>query len=127
MTELIIGVALGAAGMYAKDKFLGNSTTNELNTKKRELEEVYAENEKFRKRNKDLSRQVEDLQIENEKLKRRSNDMDDAHYDLEDDLSKAKSEAKKLRAQNDELYMKLQEYKQACESYELEISRLKKQ
>lgn len=34
MTELIIGVALGAVGMYAKDKFLGNSETNKLNAKK---------------------------------------------------------------------------------------------
>lgn len=125
MTELIIGVALGAAGMYAKDKLLGNSTTNELNAKKREIDELYNENEKLRKRNKDLVRQTEDLQFENNKLKKRSNDTDDANYDLEDDLQKTKSELKKLRVQNDDLYRKLQEYKSACESYELEISRLK--
>jgi chromosome segregation ATPase len=125
MTELIIGVALGAVGMYAKDKFLGNSETNKLNAKKRELDELYTENDKIRKRNKDLTRQVEDLQLENIKLQKRIDDMDDSHNVLEDDLYKIKGELKKLRIQNDELYKKLQEYKSACESYELELSRLK--
>ncbi len=125
MTELIIGVALGAVGMYAKDKFLGNSETNKLNAKKRELDELYTKNDKIRKRNKDLTRQVEDLQLENIKLQKRIDDMDDSHNVLEDDLYKIKGELKKLRIQNDELYKKLQEYKSACESYELELSRLK--
>ena len=81
MTELIIGVAVGAVGMYAKDKILGNSTTNELNQKKRELEEIYNENEQLRKRNKDLTRQVEDLQIEVERLRRQSKSKDDSQDD----------------------------------------------
>ena len=44
---------------------------------------------------------------------------------MQDELDDVKAEAKKLRMQNDELCRKIQEYKSACESYELEINRLK--
>ena len=125
MTELIIGVAVGVAGMYAKDKYLGNTSTEKLNAKQRELDNVYNENETFRKRNKDLSRQVEDLQFEIDKLRRQSKARNDHQDNLEDDLEDAKTEVKKLHMQNDELYRKLQEYKSACEAYELEIANLK--
>lgn len=127
MTELIIGVAVGAAGMYyAKDKILGNASTEKLNAKQREIDNLCNENETIRKRNKDLNRQVEDLQIEVERLRRQSKSKDDSQDDLRDELEDAKAEAKKLRTQNDELYRKLQEYKVACESYELEIANLKR-
>lgn len=125
MTELIIGIAIGAAGMHAKDKVLGNSAARDLEEKKRELDNMYAENEKFRKRNKDLSRQVEDLLLENDRLKRQVKDNNNDHDDLQDELDDAKAEIKKLRMQNDEMYRKIQEYKSACESYEIEIARLK--
>lgn len=125
MTELIIGLAVGVAGMYAKDKFLGNASTEKLNAKQREIDNLCNENETLHKRNKDLSRQVEDLQLEIERLRRQSKSKDDSQDDLMDELEDAKAEAKKLRTQNDELYRKLQEYKSACESYELEIAHLK--
>lgn len=126
MTELIIGVAVGAAGMYAKDKILGSASTEKLNAKQREIDNLCNENETIRKCNKDLTRQVEDLQIEVERLRRQSKSKDDSQDDLRDELEDAKAEAKKLRTQNDELYRKLQEYKVACESYELEIANLKR-
>lgn len=125
MTELIIGIVIGAAGMYVKDKILGNSTTRNLEEKKIELDNMYTENEKIRKKNKDLSRQVEDLQFDNDKLKRQVKDTNNDHHDLQDELDDAKAEIKKLRMQNDEMYRKIQEYKSACESYEMEITRLK--
>ena len=125
MTELIIGIAVGAAGMYAKDKFLGNASTEKLTAKQREIDNLCNENEILHKRNKDLSHQVEDLQLEIDRLRRQVKTKDDSQDDLQDELEDAKSEAKKLRTQNDELYRKLQEYKSACESYELEIAHLK--
>lgn len=125
MTELIIGIAIGAAGMYAKDKVFGNSTARELEEKRRELDNLYTENEKYHKRNKDLSRQVEDLQIENDKLKRQVKDNNNDYNDIQDELDEAKNEIKRLHMQNDELCQKMQEYKSACESYEFEINHLK--
>lgn len=126
MTELIIGVAVGAAaGIYAKDKILGNANAEKMNAKQREIDNLCNENETLHKRNKDLTRQVEDLQIEIERLRRQFKSKDDSQDDLRDELDDAKAEAKKLRMQNDELYRKLQEYKVACESYELEIANLK--
>ena len=68
---------------------------------------------------------MEDLQLEIDRLRRQVKTKDDSQDDLQDELEDAKSEAKKLRTQNDELYRKLQEYKSACESYELEIAHLK--
>lgn len=58
------------------------------------MDELYTENDKIRKRNKDLTRQVEDLQLENIKLQKRIDDMDDSHNVLEDDLYKIKGELK---------------------------------
>lgn len=126
MTELIIGVAVGAAaGIYAKDKIFGNANAEKLNAKQQEIDNLCNENETLHKRNKNLSRQVEDLQIEVERLRRQAKSKDESQDDLRDDLDDAKAEVKKLRTQNDDLYRKLQEYKSTCESYELEIANLK--
>ena len=44
---------------------------------------------------------------------------------MEDELDDLKREVKKLRAQNDDLSKKVQEYKAACKNYEIEIEKLK--
>ena len=68
MVEFIAGVAIGVGGMIAKDKYLGNENSAKQQNQQREIENLCNENEKYRKRNKDLERQVEDLLRENEKL-----------------------------------------------------------
>ncbi len=125
MIGFLGGAALGVAGMIAKDKFLGNDADNKLQAKQRELDNLYAENEKFRKRNKELEREVEDLLSKLQKVQRDAKDRHDDQDDLEDALADSRSEVKKLRQQNDELMKMVQEYKVACENYELEVQRLK--
>lgn len=125
MVEFIAGVAIGVGGMIAKDKYLGNENSAKQQTQQREIDNLCNENEKYRKRNKDLERQVEDLLRENEKLRKRFKDKDDMGDDLEDELSLAKSDIKKLRLQNNDLYRKIQEYKETLDAKEVEISMLK--
>lgn len=125
MVEFIAGVAIGVGGMIAKDKYLGNENSAKQQTQQRKIDNLCNENEKYRKRNKDLERQVEDLLRENEKLRKRFKDKDDMDDDLEDELSLAKSDIKKLCLQNDDLYRKIQEYKEALDAKEVEISMLK--
>ena len=91
----------------------------------KELDSLYAENEKFSKRNKDLERQVEDLLAELNKVRRQAKANDDSTDDLQDELDKAKRELKNIRLQNDDLARKLKEYKSAVEAQEAEISMLK--
>lgn len=122
MIELLIGAAVGAGAMVAKDKLTGNSEGDKV---KRELDQIYAENEKFRSRNKEMERQVEDLLAENQKLHKKLKDKEGNHDDMYDDLEDAQNQVKKLRKQNDELTIKLKEYKTACENYEIEVQQMK--
>ena len=125
MVEFIAGVAVGVGGMIAKDKFLGNENSAKQQAQQREIDKLCNENEKYRKRNKELERQVEDLLAENTKLRKQAKAKDDIGDDLEDELEEAKSEVKKLRLQNDDLYRKLHDYKEALDAKEAEISMLK--
>ena len=124
MIELIGGLVVGGiAGVALKDKIVCNSSKNDA--KQRELDTLYAENEKFRKRNKDAERQIEDLLSELEKVRRKAKENDDEQDDLEDELNKAKHELKSLRQQNDDLARKVKEYKDACEAQAAQISLMK--
>ena len=125
MVEFIAGVAVGVGGMIAKDKYLGNENSAKQQAQQREIDNLCNENEKYRKRNKELERQVEDLLAENTKLRKQAKAKDDIGDDLEDGLEEAKSEVKKLRLQNDDLYRKLHDYKEALDAKEAEISMLK--
>ena len=99
MIELISGIVIGGvAGVALKDKIVGNSSQND--TKQRELETLYAENEKFRQRNKEAERQVEDLMVELDRIRKKAKE-------------------------NDELARKVKEYKDACEAQAAQISLLK--
>jgi len=62
-------------------------------------------------------------ETENEKLSKPNKDT----QQVEDELDDAKRQVNTLTAQNDELVSKIKEYKVACESYEDEISQLKRQ
>jgi uncharacterized coiled-coil DUF342 family protein len=121
----IVGAFLlgGVTGAVAKDKILGSAQKE--NSKQNELDSLYAENQKFSKRNKELERQIEDLLAELNKVRKQVKTNDDNADNLEDELDKAKRELKNVRFQNDELARKLKEYKIACESLESEIASLK--
>lgn len=124
MIELLVGLIVGGAvGVVLKDKISGNSAQNKA--KQRELASVYAENEKFGKRNKELECQVEDLLAELNKIRRKAKESDKDQDDLEGELDRAKRELKSIRLQNDELTHKVKEYKVACEAQAAEISMLK--
>ena len=115
-------LAGGVVGIVAKDKIVD---ANKTNGKQKELDTLYAENEKFRSRNKELERQVEDLLSDLNKVRKQAKTNDENKDDLEDELDKAKRELKNARLQNDELARKVKEYQTACESLEAEIANLK--
>lgn len=124
MIGFIGGIAIGAvAGIALKDKLQGPNDQND--SKQQEINSLYAENEKFSKRNKELERQVEDILSELRNVRKKAKDADDNQDDLQDELDKAKRELKNIRLQNDELARKVKEYKMACEAQETEISMLK--
>ena len=79
MVELIGGLVIGGvAGVALKDKILGDNNQN--NNKQREIDSLYAENEKFSKRNKELERQVEDLLAELNKVRRQAKANDETNH-----------------------------------------------
>lgn len=127
MVEFILGAAVGAGAMIAKDAMSGNKNESGAQAKasQQQMNDIYAENEKLRNRNKDAERRIEDLTRELQKANARFKEKDDDTDDLEDDLADAKAKIRKLTQQNDELLRKVQEYKMACESYEAEIQQLK--
>ncbi len=124
MIEFIAGAVIGAGGMVAKDYLTGNGQQANA-AQKRETEQLYAENEKLRSRNKQAERQIEDLLAEVEQLRKKSKATDNDRDDLQDDLESAMAKVRKLTTQNDELLRKIKEYQTACANYEQEISRLK--
>ena len=78
MLELLGGIVIGGvAGITLKDKLLGAQGQNK--NKQQELNSLYAENEKFSKRNKELELQVEDLLSELNKVRKKAQNADDDH------------------------------------------------
>ena len=124
MIELLGGIVIGSVVAFTlKEKILGTQDQN--TNKQQELNNLYEENEKFSRRNKELERQVEDLLSELNKVRKKAQIADDDHDDLQDELDRAKKDLKSVRLQNDELARKVREYKATCESQEAEISLLK--
>lgn len=124
MIELLGGIVIGSVVAFTlKEKILGTQDQN--TNKQQELNNLYEENEKFSRRNKELERQVEDLLSELNKVRKKAQIADDNHDDLQDELDRAKKDLKNVRLQNDELARKVREYKATCESQEAEISLLK--
>lgn len=124
MLELLSGIVIGGvAGVSLKDKLLG--TQGQSTNNQQELNSLYAENEKFSRRNKELERQIEDLLSELNKVRKKAQNADDDHDDIQDELDRAKKDLKNVRLQNDELARKVREYKATCESQGAEISLLK--
>jgi uncharacterized coiled-coil DUF342 family protein len=123
MISFITGVVVGAGAVAAKDYLSGDAV--KASNQKNELDQLYAENEKLRDRLRDADRKVEDLLAEKQKMSNKLREKDDDSDDLSDELDDAKRKIKKLQQQNDELMRKVQEFKTACESYEIEIAQLK--
>ena len=124
MWDFIAGAVLGAGGMMVKDLLTQNGQQNKTE-QKREMEQLYAENEKLRNRNKQAERQIEDMLAEVAQVRKRAKSTDNDRDDLQDELDSAKAKVKKLTTQNDELLRKVKEYQNACDNYEQEISKLK--
>lgn len=125
MIELIAGIAIGAGGMVAKDKYLGSSSGEKTKKVQEEADRLSDENERLRKKVKDSDDEIARLNSDIESLKRKYKDMDDDTDDLQDDLASAKKEIQKLKSQNEELSHTIQEYKNVCANYEQEIAKLK--
>ena len=124
MIELISGLVIGGLiGVALKEKILESSSQSDA--KQRKLDELYLENEKFRKRNREAERQIEDLFAQIDKLRRESKNNEDTHDDLEDELNRLKREVSSLRSYNDNLITQLKEYKESCEAQAAQISLLK--
>ena len=115
----------GAGGMVAKDLLLGGKQSD-TDRQQRQTEQLLSENEKLRNRNREAERRIEDLMAEIQKLTRKAKDRAVSTDDLEDELADAKRKITKLQQQNDDLMRKVQEYKSACDSYEQELSQLKR-
>lgn len=123
MIELLGGIVIGSVVAFTlKEKIFGTQDQN--TNKQQELNNLYEENEKFSRRNKELERQVEDLLSELNKVRKKAQIADDDHDDLQDELDRAKKDLKSVRLQND-VVRKVREYKAICESQEAEISLLK--
>lgn len=124
MIELLGGLLLGGvAGATLKDRILGTNVQNKnINN---EVNQLYEENVKLSRRNKELERQVEDLLMDLKKARQKAKDSDDDHDDIEDELDRVKKDLKACRSQNEELARKVKEYKTVCEAQEAEISMLK--
>lgn len=120
MLEVIGGLVLGVAIMLAKDKFMLNDKKQKDASNKKEHDELYAENEKFRRRNKEMERQIEDLLADIRRLHRQSNDKNNEQDEVRSELLSKDNEIKKLRVQNNDLLRIVDEYKKAYQVYELE-------
>lgn len=124
MVEFIGGVLIGGvAGIALKDKVLGGGA-NEAK-REAEMKSLYAENEKFAKRNKELERLVEDLQSELARMRRNAKDKDSINEDIEDELDRVRKDLKMSVIQRDELSRKVKELTATCASQEAEIKMYK--
>jgi len=73
MSSLILGIGVGfVGGIVAKEKLLGNKTKEALSAKQQELDTIYSENEKYRKRNKEMERQIEYAEREHAALQEKA-------------------------------------------------------
>lgn len=125
MIGVLIGIAIGAGCVLAKEQFVDKKNAENSNEVKRQLVSLSDENEKLRRRYKDAERQIEDLLSENNRLKRTNKSSDNEKDDLEDELEDAKVKIKKLVSQNEDLLRELKQYKDACANYEELIKNLK--
>ena len=122
MIEFVLGLAVGAGGMLAKEQFVDKDASQK---QQRQTDQLSDENERLRMRLNEANRHNEELLAENERLRRSSSDHSDKFDDAQDDLERAKKELSKVLLQNEELARKLQEYKSVCENYKLELAKYK--
>lgn len=121
--SLLIGAGAGAACTYFAKSGVSSSDNNKIKT---ELDSLYSENEKLRKRYKEAERENEDLLAEVEKLRRKLKSYEENHEDLNDDYEDVSKKLKTAISENTDLKRKLSEYKAACDSLEKELGTLKK-
>lgn len=110
MVGFIVGVGIGIAGTWVVK---GKNDSAEINAIKRQLNEVWSENEKLSRRYKEAERHNEDLHAELEKLQRHAKSDSSDKEDLQDELEDARYKVKKLSAEKTELLREIEEYRQA--------------
>ena len=125
MTSLIIGAALGAAAGYFGGKAMG-SNGDAIKRLQSDLNNALNENEKFRKKSKDLTRDLEDAQSQLSKLRRQASSLDSSKDDLEDELHDKDMEIGRRRQRNEEMTIQIKELKEAVDAFNSEIEVLKK-
>lgn len=92
---------------------------------KLECDKACQDAERFRNRTKEMQAQIDELLAENDKFRKRAKAAENEAADNEDSADAAKKQNKKLREENEQLTQKVAELRAACESYELEIKELK--
>lgn len=120
MIGFIIGLVVGAAGAYYLAKNQNRSAKTQL-----ELNSLYDENEKLRKRYKEAERQNEDLLAKLTDARNKLDNASDSRDDLKFDLDNTQSKLSKALKENADLKDKLEEYKEACATLERRITTLK--
>lgn len=118
----IFCLALGAVAGYAAKSFAAPATKE---ADKRELDNIYDENEKLARRNKELQRSNEDLLAKLTDLQKKAKTDSDTHEDMVDDLDDARRDIQRLRKQNEALARDLAEYRNVCEAQSAELAKLR--
>lgn len=120
ITYLIIGIAVGAAAVVLKDKFIPKEDGN-----KRVADDLSDKNEKLLRKNKEYARQIEESTAKIDQLNRSARRSSDSADDMEDELDSAKATIKQLRAQIEVLERNLRDCMSAYESQKVEIEEYK--
>lgn len=123
MVEFIVGGALGAGLMVAKEKLMGE---NQNSSVKLQMDELSNTNEKLLRRNKDLEVRIDELLAKNQKLMKQNTANDDGIDDLEDELEDAKKLNKRINAEKEALAAEVLELRKSLAAAEAEIESLKK-
>lgn len=124
MIEFILGAAVGAGAIMLKDSMSNEKSINSI--KQSEANQLSAENDKLRRRNKELERNIEDLLMENKRLNKNVRETMDKDENSEDRIEDLLAELKRIKQQHLETQAQLDEYKVACKNYEQQISELRK-
>ena len=113
MWEFIIGSAIGAGAVIAKDTLMDSKKEMAL---KEEIVNLQQDYEKLRKRNKEAERLIEDLQTNNERLHRQLQEQKDNEEDLQYNLQTAQSKIAQQEKVILDLQEQVEEYRSAYQS-----------
>ena len=117
ISGILVGAVLGVGGMIVKNKFIDGQT---INNNQEEIKKLYDENERLRNRNKEAERRIEDLMAENQKFRKDNKSKAESAEDFEDELDSLRSKLRRSQSTIDDLTRQNNELQKAIESYEME-------